>query len=75
MTMNIGLIAVDSTYPNLALMKLSAWHKSQGDAVEWYTPFSRYDKVYMAKVFTFTPGYGYYVNADEVLQQKINFEK
>ena len=41
MTMNIGLIAVDSTYPNLALMKLSAWHKSRGDAVEWYTPFSR----------------------------------
>ena len=66
MTMNIGLIAVDSNYPNLALMKLSAWHKSRGDAVEWYTPFSRYDRVYMAKVFTFTPGYGYYVNADEV---------
>ena len=66
MTMNIGLIAVDSNYPNLALMKLSAWHKSRGDAVEWYTPFSRYDKVYMAKVFTFTPGYGYYVNAEEV---------
>ena len=64
--MNIGLIAVDSNYPNLALMKLSAWHKSQGDAVEWYTPFSRYDRVYMAKVFTFTPGFGYYVNADEV---------
>ena len=66
MTMNIGLIAVDSNYPNLALMKLSAWHKSRGDAVEWYTPFSRYDRVYMAKVFTFTPGYGYYVNAEEV---------
>jgi hypothetical protein len=66
MTMNIGLIAVDSNCPDLALMKLSAWHKSRGDAVEWYTPFSRYDKVYMAKVFTFTPGYGYYVNADEV---------
>ena len=66
MTMNIGPLAVDSTYPNLALMKLSAWHKSQGDAVEWYTPFSRYDRVYMAKVFTFTPDYGYYVNADEV---------
>lgn len=33
MTMNIGLIAVDSNCPNLALMKLSAWHKSQGDAV------------------------------------------
>ena len=64
--MQIGLLPVDSTYPNLALMKLSAWHKSQGDAVEWYTPFSRYDRVYMAKVFTFTPDYGYYVNAEDV---------
>ena len=31
MRMNIGLIAVDSNCPNLALMKLSAWHKSQGE--------------------------------------------
>lgn len=64
--MKVGLLAVDSRYPNLALMKLSAWHKSRGDAVEWYMPFSRYDRVYMAKVFTFTPDYGYYVNAEEV---------
>lgn len=29
--MNIGLIDVDGhNFPNLALMKLSAWHKSQG---------------------------------------------
>lgn len=34
--MNIGLIDVDSHgFPNLALMKLSAWHKLQGDTVEW----------------------------------------
>ena len=25
--MKVGLLAVDSRYPNLALMKLSAWHK------------------------------------------------
>lgn len=59
--MNIGLMAVDSQYPNLALMKISAWHKSQGDAVEWYTPFGRYDMVYMAKVFSFTPDYGHWI--------------
>lgn len=64
--MNVGLLAVDSQYPNLALMKLSTWHKLQGDTVEWYNPLCRYDKVYMAKVFNFTPDYGYYVNADEV---------
>lgn len=64
--MNVGLLAVDSQYPNLALMKLSTWHKQQGDTVEWYNPLCRYDKVYMAKVFNFTPDYGYYVHADEV---------
>lgn len=53
--MNIGLIAVDSDYPNLALMKISAWHKSQGDSVEWYNPFDQYDIAYMSKIFSFTP--------------------
>lgn len=51
----IALLAVDSTYPNLALMKLSAYHKGKGDSVEWYDVFGQYDILYMAKVFTFTP--------------------
>ena len=34
--MNVGLLPVDSNYPNLALMKLSSYHKSIGDNVEWY---------------------------------------
>ena len=63
--MNIGILAVDSNYPNLALMKISAWHKARGDNVEWYNPLCSYDKVYMAKVFSFTPDYGYYINADQ----------
>lgn len=63
--MNIGLLAVDSNYPNLALMKISAWHKARGDNVGWYNPFNRYDKVYMAKVFSFTEDYLQYItNAD-----------
>ena len=33
--------------------------------MEWYSPLSRYDKVYLAKVFTFTPDYAYFLNADE----------
>lgn len=64
--MNIGLLAVDSTYPNLALMKISTYHKALGDNVEWYNPLCHYDKVYMAKVFSFTSDYGYYINADQV---------
>ena len=68
--MRIGLIDVDGhNYPNLPLMKLSAWHKSQGDSVEWYMPFGdRYDRVYMSKVFSFTPDFYDCVNADEVIK-------
>jgi len=60
--MNIGLIDVDCTsYPNLVLMKLSAWHKSQGDTVDLLTPddvlggdslFNPHDKLIGACVFT-----------------------
>lgn len=53
--MNIGLIDVDGhNFPNLALMKLSAWHKEQGDTVEWWWGFGQYDRVYMSKVFDAT---------------------
>lgn len=59
--MNIGLIAVDSDFPNLALMKISQYHKNNGDAVEWYTPFNEYDIVYMSKIFSFTPDYNQWI--------------
>ena len=68
--MRVGLIDVDGrNFPNLALMKLSAWHKTQGDVVEWYMPFSeRYDTVYVSKVFSFTPDFDEYINADRVIR-------
>lgn len=69
--MKVGLIDVDGhNFPNLPLMKLSAWHKAQGDSVEWYSPmFSGHlDRVYMSKVFSFTPDYEYFVDADEILR-------
>lgn len=69
--MKIGLIDVDGhNYPNLPLMKLSAWHKANGDSVEWYNPmFSGHmDKVYMSKVFSYTPDYQYHVDADEIIK-------
>jgi len=65
----IGLIDVDGhNYPNLPLMKISAYHKSIGDSVEWYQPlFSGHcDKVYMSKVFSFTPDYQYFIDADVI---------
>ena len=58
--MRIGLHDSDGhKFPNLALMKLSAWHKAQGDEVEWWTPMLTYDRVYSSKVFTFTPENSY----------------
>ncbi len=73
--MRIGLIDVDGhshSFPNIPLMKISAWHKQNGDCVEWYEPLFHgfpnepMDKVYMSKVFSFTPDYPYYINAKEV---------
>ena len=66
--MNIGLIDVDGhKFPNLALMKISAYHKGKGDTVEWYQTFEHYDIVYMSKVFKFKPDYRFTIaNADRV---------
>lgn len=69
--MKIGLIDVDShNFPNLPLMKISAYHKAQGDSVEWYNPmFSGHmDRVYVSKIFGFTSDYEYHIDADEVIK-------
>lgn len=68
--MKIGLIDVDSHngHPNLALMRLSAYHKSWGDNVEWWNGFEHYDRVYMSKVFTFTPDMDHVIDADEIIR-------
>lgn len=68
--MKIGLIDVDghNGHPNLALMRLSAYHKANGDRVEWWNGFERYDRVYMSKVFTFSPDEDAVINADEVIR-------
>lgn len=54
MNKEIGLIDVDGhNFPNLCLMKISAYHKSKGNYVEWYDPTKKmYDSVYMSKVFS-----------------------
>lgn len=60
--MNVALIDIDShKFPNLVLMKLSAWHKKQGDNTFLISPteffngnnlFAPYEKIYGACVFT-----------------------
>lgn len=51
--MEIGLYDVDShNFPNLALMKISAYHKKMGDKVEFvYSNLKKYDIVYVSKIF------------------------
>ena len=71
--MKIGLIDVDvHNFPNLALMKISAYHKSKGDEVEWFFGFNEYDKVYMSKVFTFTEDFNQVINAKEIIKTNAN---
>lgn len=67
--MKIGLVDVDGhNFPNLALMKISAWHKAQGDTVVWWNGFEEYDRVYMSKVFTFTPDMEIPIRAREIIK-------
>lgn len=76
--MLIGLIDVDNQgrkkkfgqtiYPNLALAKISAYHKAHGDTVEWATPFEHYDRLYMSKIFNFSEDDLTIYQADEIIK-------
>lgn len=67
--MKIGIIDVDGrNYPNIALMKLSAHHKQQGDSVEWYNGIEYYDRVYLSKVFSFSDDEQRVIQADEIVR-------
>ena len=62
------MIAVDSKHPNLALMKISSWHKQHGDNVEWYSETKNYDIVYMSKIFNFSPNFEGNIKAGEIVK-------
>lgn len=76
--MKIGIVDVDghpkkkkwggTVYPNLALCKIARWHKQQGDEVEWAFPFYHYDRIYMSKVFNFSPDDLTAYDADEIIK-------
>lgn len=69
--MKIGLIDLDGrNHINLPLSKISAYHKQKGDSVEWYEPLlsGHMDKVYVSKVFSFSPDYDYFIDADEIVK-------
>ena len=64
--MKIGLIDIEPTIFNTALMQISEYHKSQGDTVRWCCPltYHKYDKIYCSSLFDFT-------NKDEVPENAI----
>lgn len=70
--MKIGLVDVDGhNFPNLALMRISAWHKQQGDTVEWWLgDLFHYDVVYMSKIFSaaYSPDVPDPLNADKIVK-------
>lgn len=69
--MKIGMMDVDGHHwPNLALMKLSSYHRARGDTVEWWEGWTHYDRVYMSRVFddTYTVDEPEPCNADEIVK-------
>ena len=67
----IGVLDVDGhNWPNLCLMKLSAYHKARGDSVEWHDGRKQYDLVYMSRVFTdsYSRDYEGTIHADAVIK-------
>lgn len=72
--MKVALIDVDNigkkriAFPNLPLMKLSAYHKARGDSVEWWCALCSYDLAYKSKVFDFSPELQYAVMAETVIE-------
>lgn len=67
--MKVRLVDVDSKIPNLALMKISAYHKAKGDDVDFYNPlFDKPDLIYASKVFDFTDDYLHYPADVEVIR-------
>lgn len=55
--MNVRITQIDGKLPNLALMRLAAWHRAQGDSVHWEHAKTRglfepnYDVVYGSAIF------------------------
>lgn len=72
--MNVGLVdadnwgRLDNCFPNLPLMKLSAYHKKNGDFVEWCQESKYYDVVYISKVFSFSDEPSIKINAEKIIR-------
>lgn len=75
--MKIRLLANDSKYPNIAIMKLSRYHKERGDNVAWYNPIadmSDTDIFYHSKIFNFSEPYMYYPTKAKIYKGGTGFD-
>ena len=55
-------------------MKISAFHKTKGNKVEWHEPLSQYDIVYISKVFSWSKDYPYAINAKQVIYGGVGYD-
>ena len=53
--MKINILTPDSKKPNLAAMKISSWHKKNGDEVTLNFPLRKADFTYASVLFRWTP--------------------
>lgn len=71
----IGLLDADShNFPNLALMKISAFYKKHNEKVVWYNIFDKFDKVFVSKVFSFSDFKHKLLNAGEIIKGGTGFD-
>jgi len=66
--MKICVAAPDSKLANLAILKIAQYHLNNGDSVKWYEPLQDQDadRLYVSKIFTFTPTPIYSPNCEVV---------
>lgn len=75
----IGLLDLDNFYsqkwkfPNLALMKISSYYKSLGFETELFKPGREYEKVFISKVFDFTPNINFNIKSKEIYKGGVGF--
>lgn len=78
--MKVALIDLDNynktaKFPNLAIMKISTYHKEKGDTVEWYQILnSGYDLVYVSKVFSWIKEFPYAINSKKIIYGGIGYD-
>jgi len=69
--MKIGLLDIDyNGFPNLALMKISSYYKFvvKAERVEWYNFTERYDRIFVSKIFNFSPDEFHYLPSDQIIK-------